>query len=126
MPRCISPLVFLLLAACTMRGQSREDQEARYSQEATAAMQSKNWAAAASALQKLERLAPEVAEVHANLGLVFYSQNRVAAAAAELERALKINPEIPNAPVLLGLCKAELGQGEEAIRLLAPEYSRTS
>jgi tetratricopeptide (TPR) repeat protein len=118
--------LFLLLAAHAIRAQSREDEAARYSEEATAAMQAKNWPAAAKALRKLEQIAPQVAEVHANLGLVYYSQNRVAEAAAELERALKINPQIPNAPVLLGLCKAELGQGGEAVKLLAPEYPRTA
>jgi tetratricopeptide (TPR) repeat protein len=124
---CWSNLVVpLLMAAHIVGAQGREDEAARYSEEATAAMQAKNWPAAAKALRKLEQIAPEVAEVHANLGLVYYSQNRVAEAAAELERALKINPQIPNAPVLLGLCKAEVGQAEEAIKLLAPEYPRAA
>jgi tetratricopeptide (TPR) repeat protein len=126
MPRWSSLVLVLILAASTSQGQSREDEAARYSEEATAAMQAKNWPAAAKALRKLEQIAPHVAEVHANLGLVYYSQNRVAEAAAELERALKINPQIPNAPVLLGLCKSELGQANDAIRLLAPEYPRTA
>jgi tetratricopeptide (TPR) repeat protein len=111
-------------AHIVVQGQSREDEAPRYSQDALAAMQAKNWLAAAKALRKLEQLAPGVAEVHANLGLVYYSQNRVAEAAAELEQALKINPSIANAEVLLGVCRAELGQSEEAVRLLAPEYSR--
>jgi tetratricopeptide (TPR) repeat protein len=126
MPRWNSLVLALMLAASASQGQSREDEAARYSEEATAAMQAKNWPAAAKALRKLEQIAPQVAEVHANLGLVYYSQNRVAEAAAELERAIKINPQIPNAPVLLGLCKAELGQADEAIKLLAPEYTRTA
>ena len=126
MPRWTNLLVFLFAAAHAFCAQGREDEAARYSQEATAAMQAKNWPAAAKALRKLEQIAPEVAEVHANLGLVYYSQNKVAEAAAELERALRINPEIPNAPVLLGLCKAELGQEDDAIRLLAPQYPRTA
>jgi tetratricopeptide (TPR) repeat protein len=103
-----------------------QDEAARYSEEATTAMQAKNWPAAAKALRKLEQIAPQVAEVHANLGLVYYSQNRVAEAAAELERALNINAQIPNAAVLLGLCKSELGESNDAIKLLAPEYPRTS
>ena len=94
MPRWTSFALALLLAACTGQGQSREDEATRYSEEATAAMQAKNWPAAAKALRKLEQIAPQVAEVHANLGLVYYSQNKVAEAAAELERALKINPVV--------------------------------
>ncbi len=127
MPCWTNLVIAVLLAVAQLAGaQGRDDEAARYSEEATAAMQAKNWPAAATALRKLERIAPEVAEVHANLGLVYYSQNRVAEAEAELERALKINPAIPNAPVLLGLCKAELGRGEEAVKLLAPEYARTA
>jgi len=126
MPRWTNLLVFLFVAAHAVCAQDREGEGARYSQEATAAMQAKNWPAAARALRKLEQIAPEVAEVHANLGLVYYSQNKVAEAAAELERALRINPQIPDAPVLLGLCKAELGQEDDAIRLLAPQYPRTA
>ena len=124
MPRCVKIAGFLLLAACIVRAQSRDDEAARYSEDARAAMQAKDWPAAVKALRKLEQLAPEVAEVHANLGLVYYTQNRVAEAAAELEQALKINPAIPDAKVLLGLCQAELGQDQAAIRLLSPEYSR--
>jgi tetratricopeptide (TPR) repeat protein len=116
----------LVAAACVVGAQSRDDEAARYSQDADIAMQAKDWTAAAKALRKLEQLAPEVAEVHANLGLVYYSENRVTEAAAELEQALKINPAIANAGVLLGLCKAELGQAEAAIRLLAPDYPRVA
>ena len=48
-------------------------------------MAARDWAAATKALQQLAKLAPAVPEVHANLGLAYYSQNLIAEAAAEFD-----------------------------------------
>ncbi len=98
----------------------------RYSQQASQAMSSKNWPEAASSLEKLARMAPNVAEVQGNLGLVYYAQNRVFDAAQAFERALKLNPKMDQARMMLGLCNSELGRNEEAIQLLAPAFARAS
>ena len=67
-----------------------------------------DWPAAAKALQQLARQAPGVPEVHANLGLAYYSQNLVSEAAAEFQKALSLDPKFPRADWMLGLCNAEL------------------
>lgn len=95
----------------------------RYSADAEQAMAARDWAAAAKALQRLAKLAPAVPEVHANLGLAYYSQNLVAEAAAEFEKALSLNARISRASWMLGLCDAELGKNEPAIKLLEPAWS---
>jgi len=70
---------------------------------------------AASAYEELRRLAPETAEVHGRLGLIYYQQRRYEPAVASLQRALELSPDLPNAGVLLGMSLSELGRFEEAL-----------
>src|SRR5207245_7104616 len=92
------------------------------SQEAEQALAAKDWDAAGCSLGHLARLTPNVPEVYANLGTVYYTQGRYAQAAEALERALKLNPEIPNVPLILAICYAELGRAKEAVPVLEPAF----
>jgi tetratricopeptide (TPR) repeat protein len=94
------------------------------SDKAQQAMAAKDWPTAAPALEKLAQLTPRVAEVQANLGLAYYSLNRIAEAAPAFERALKLNPRMAQARLLLGLCEAELGRSDEAVKVLEPAFAR--
>jgi tetratricopeptide (TPR) repeat protein len=94
----------------------------KYSADAEAAMAAQDWVAAAKALRQLAKLAPGVPEVHANLGLAYYSQNLITEAAAEFEKALSLNPKVPRANWMLGLCDAELGKSDTAVKLLEPAW----
>ncbi len=87
-------------------------------------MAAKDWPAAVKSLEKLAELAPSVPEIQANLGLAYYSQNRLIEAANAFERALKLNPKTPRAEMMLGLCYAELGRNREAVLILAPAFRR--
>jgi len=70
----------------------------------------------------IRQLAPDVAEVQGNLGLAYYSQNKVLPARQAFERALKLNPKMTQARVMLGLCDAELGRYAEAMVILEPAF----
>ena len=98
----------------------------RLSAEAKVALESRQWPEAAAALEKLAKLNPRVAEVHANLGLAYYFEGRPSQALASFERALKIKPEISQAEVMVGICEAELGRNMEAIAILAPAFRKPS
>jgi tetratricopeptide (TPR) repeat protein len=114
----------LLFVATGLRSQpAGEVTLERYSAHAEQAMAARDWPAAAKALRELAKLAPAVPEVHANLGLAYYSQNLIAEAAAEFEKALSLNARISRASWMLGLCDAELGKNEAAIKLLEPAWS---
>lgn len=114
----------MLFIAAGLRSQpAGEGLLERYSADAEQAMAARDWAAAARALQQLAKLAPAVPEVHANLGLSYYSQNLIAEAATEFEKALSLNARIARASWMLGLCNAELGKNEAAIKLLEPAWS---
>lgn len=125
------PLILLAAALLMLPGnlpaqQANPAQLDQLSEQAQQAMAAKNWAEAASVLEKLARLAPQVAEVQANLGLAYYSQNQVAQAAQAFERAVKLNPKMARARLMLGLCDAELGHNDAAIPILEPAFRHPS
>src|SRR5438046_5833955 len=95
--------------------QSEIETTAKQAQEAMAA---KDWAVAVKSLEKLAGLAPSVSEVQANLGLAYYSDNRILEASKAFERALKLNPKMTQAETMLGLCYAELGRNQQAMVIL--------
>jgi len=116
-------LLYMAVLSLTVSAQETGQTEIdRYSREAQQAMAAKNWDEAANALEKLARLAPDVAEVQGNLGLAYYSQSRILEATKAFERALKLNSRMTQAELLLGLCYAELGRNEEAVKILAPAF----
>jgi tetratricopeptide (TPR) repeat protein len=90
--------------------------------EAENAMAAKDLPAATAALEKLSNLTPNSAQVHANLGLVYYMQNRYSQAIGAFQKAAKIDSGLPNVNVMLGICLAETGRYSEAVKLLAPAF----
>src|SRR5436309_11632705 len=96
------------------------------SKQAQEAMAAKDWAVAVKSLEKLAGLAPGVSEVQANLGLAYYSDRRILEASKAFERALKLNPKMTQAEMMLGLCYAELGCNQQAIAILASAFRHPS
>jgi predicted Zn-dependent protease len=123
----ISPfslIVFLLLGA-GLRTQSQQADSGeleKYSDEAQEAMAAHDWPRAARALEHLKALSPNSPEVHANLGLAYYSSNRVGAAASEFKKALELRANMDRVPLMLGLCNAELGRMQPAVKVLEAEW----
>lgn len=117
-------LSWLFLCPCLGAQQFRSKID-KYSEDAERALASRNLPKAEIALQQLATLTPSVASVHAQLGLVYYMENRYAQAAESFRQALQLNPHLPNASVMLGICISEVGRYSDAIPLLAP-YFRSS
>ena len=82
----IRSLVFVLLTAAPVVAQ-RDDDLARYSDQAREALASKKWDEAAKALQHLSQLAPSVPQVQANLGMALFFQGHATEALAAFGRA---------------------------------------
>jgi tetratricopeptide (TPR) repeat protein len=120
----IRRLAFLLFLALvtSVYGQERETDLDRYSDRARQALAAKNWIEAAQALEHLAQLAPEVAEVQANLGLARYFQGRPAEALKAFQSARKLNPALLQVDAMIGLCYADLGRYREAIGFLAQAF----
>jgi tetratricopeptide (TPR) repeat protein len=62
--------------------------------------------------------APEFAEVHMNLGLIYQLQDRTQEAMVEFRRALNIKPTLVGANFFLGVDYCKLGEGKKAIPYL--------
>lgn len=86
---------------------------------AQAAQQSSDFQAAASHYEELVRLRPNLAEAHANLGSIYYQIREDGKAAAALERAIQLNPQLGAAPYFfLGVIASRQKNHEQAIRYL--------
>jgi tetratricopeptide (TPR) repeat protein len=96
----------------------------RYSDQAHQALAAKKWDEAVQALEPLSRLAPEVPEVHANLGFAYFFEGRPAQALDSFERARKLNPRLPQVDAMIALSEAELGRCAEAISIITSTFDR--
>lgn len=117
---------FLVSSCFTLAQHDTRDEIRKYSAEAESAMAAKNLPAAATALEKLSSLTPDAAQVHANLGLVYYMQNRYAQAIVAFQKAAKIDPSLPNVDGMLGICLTEIGRYKDAVQLLEPAFQSSS
>lgn len=82
------------------------------------AQRDKDYAAAEREYRAVLSLAPEFAEVHMNLGLVYQLEDRSTDAMTEFHRALKIKPQLAGANFFLGVDYCKLGEGAKAIPYL--------
>lgn len=82
------------------------------------AQRDKDYPTAEREYQAVLALAPEFAEVHMNLGLVYQLEDRSEDAMTEFRRALKIKPTLAGANFFLGVNYCKLGEGAKAIPYL--------
>jgi tetratricopeptide (TPR) repeat protein len=82
------------------------------------AQHDKDYTTAEREYQAVLALAPDFAEVHMNLGLIYQLQDRSSEAMAEFRRALKIKPALAGANFFLGVDYCKLGEGAKAIPYL--------
>ena len=108
-------------SAAQQRDQSEVESVSRQAQEALAA---KDWTAAVKFLERFAELAPNLSEVQGDLGLAYYSENRILEASKAFERALKLNRKMTRAETMLGLCYAELGRNQQAVPILVSAFRR--
>jgi len=114
-------LALLTILALELAGQTTPLHSARDSAieshfaAAQQAQRSKDYATAEREYQAVLALAPNFAEVHMNLGLLYQLQDRPSEAMVELERALKLKPGLVGANFFLGVDYCKLGEGAKAI-----------
>jgi tetratricopeptide (TPR) repeat protein len=97
----------------------------RYAQAGEKALAEQRYDEAAQAFEKLRELAPNIAEIHARLGLIYYQAGRFEQAVPVLRQALKLKPTLPNLDVLLAMSQSELGQFQEALPALQKGFRQT-
>ncbi|GAC1664358.1 MAG: hypothetical protein NVS9B4_19750 [Candidatus Acidiferrum sp.] len=97
------------------RAQSPEaDPVQRYASEGQAALAAGRYAEAEKAFEKLRELEPGTAEIHANLGAIYFQEKKFDQAVPALRRAIKLNPRLTKSRTLLAISLSELGQYTEA------------
>jgi tetratricopeptide (TPR) repeat protein len=124
--------LILILSSLSLAGSVVPAQEPnaaqldRYAQEAQRALAEKRYDDAARAFEKLRELSPLTAEVHAQLGAVYFQQHAFDKAVPTLRQAQKLRPGLPNVDVLLALCLSEMGQFKEALPGLRKAFKQTA
>ncbi|HEU4390103.1 MAG TPA: tetratricopeptide repeat protein, partial [Blastocatellia bacterium] len=109
----------VLLLGSEVRAQSANAaQLQRYSKEGEKALTEGRYADAAQAFEKLTQLAPNTAEVHARLGLIYFQQGKFEQAVPALRQAIKLKPTLPKTDLLLAMALSELGKYSEALPVL--------
>ena len=106
--------------------QADSDNPGKLAAEAQSALRSGDNAAGISALEKLVRLQPAVAEIHANLATAYYFSGRYGDAARQYKQALQLKPALANAHYFLGASLAEDGECRDALPYLDKDLPRVS
>ena len=70
---------------------------------------------AEAAYVELAKLEPNVPELYANLGVVYFKEGKLDAAIDTLRHALRLKPSLGRAKVLLAICLEESGRSVEAL-----------
>ncbi|HEX5082890.1 MAG TPA: tetratricopeptide repeat protein, partial [Blastocatellia bacterium] len=114
----LSLLCALFLASEAGAWQAGAAQSQRYLQEGEKALAEGRYDEAARAYEKLRELAPNMAEAHARLGLIYYQEGKFEHAERALRQAIKLKPALPNTGLLLAMTLSELGRYKEALPAL--------
>jgi tetratricopeptide (TPR) repeat protein len=84
------------------------------------------YAEAEADFQNLAKLAPQVAEVHATLGAIYFEQRKFDLAVREIRTAQKLKPSLPKLDSLLGLSLSELDEFSDALPLLEKGFGQSA
>jgi tetratricopeptide (TPR) repeat protein len=90
------------------------DSVEHYAAEGQAALAAGKYADAEKAFEKLRQLEPTMAEVHANLGLIYFQERKFEQAVPALRQALKLKPGLTKSDNLLAMSLSEIGHYSEA------------
>ena len=110
---------------CHAAAQSADAIE-KYSAEGQQALAQGNYAEAEAAFEKLRELEPGVAEVHANLGVIYFQERKFEPAVSALRQALKLKPALPKTDAMLAMSLSELGRYAEALPGLEKCFRRAT
>jgi tetratricopeptide (TPR) repeat protein len=107
----------LSLACNLLFSQSSDvaDKAGRYAEQGQSALAAGHLDEAEHNFEQLRALQPNVAEVHAILGRIYFQERKFNHAARELEAALKLKPSLPKAHTLLAISLSEMGEYRQAV-----------
>jgi tetratricopeptide (TPR) repeat protein len=122
--------MILALGCCCMQPvwpqEGSEEQAAGYAEAGKTALSAGRYAEAQDNFEKLAKLEPGMAEVHATLAAIYFKQREYELSVREARTAKKLKPSLPRLDSLLGLSLSELGEFEEALPLLEKGFKQTA
>lgn len=98
----------------------------RYSHEGQRALAEGKYDQAERAFEKLRELEPGMAEVHAQLGVIYFQERKFDQAVVALRQALKLKPSLPRAETLLAMSMSETGRYGEALPGLEKGFNHST
>jgi tetratricopeptide (TPR) repeat protein len=108
-------MLALSAAAGAVAQGTQEETLQQYSQAGQQALAAGHYEEAESDFKRLLAIAPDIAEIHATLGLVYFQEKKFDQAVPELRRALKLKPGLGRASTLLAMSLSEVGEYQEAL-----------
>ncbi len=103
-----------------------DEDAAKFADAGQKALSTGHYAEARDNFEKLSKLEPNIAEVHATLAVIYFKQREYELSAREVRTARKLKPSLPKLDSLLGQSLAEMGDFEEALPLLEKGFHQTA
>jgi tetratricopeptide (TPR) repeat protein len=107
--------VFVLFSPAARLSAQGTQEEQQYSEAGQQALTAGRYDEAETNFKKLAQLDPQIAEIHATLGLVYFQEKKFDQAVPELRTALKLKPTLVRASTLLAMSLSETGEYKEAL-----------
>jgi tetratricopeptide (TPR) repeat protein len=115
--------VIFAFSGHSLSGQSQPQETIQtHYQRAQEAIRQSRYDEAASEFLEIVRLNPRLAEAHANLGVVYYTQAKYSEASQAFREALKLKPSLSKAEHFLGMSEAKRGNLQEALPILEKAF----
>jgi tetratricopeptide (TPR) repeat protein len=102
------------------------DASARYAAAGEQALAAGRYVEARADYEKLAKLEPGVAEVHATLAVIDFKLRDYELAVSEVQTAQRLKPSLPKLDSLLGMAQAELGRFAEALPGLEKGFKQSA
>lgn len=122
----IQTILLLLVLGPIAVAQSGLTSVDKYTEEGQSALAAGRYGEAQNAYEHLRTLEPGIAEIHANLGLIYFREGLPEQAVASLRKAIELKPALKTAHALLALSLAEAGRYKEALPGLEGAFRESS
>src|SRR5260370_2796054 len=107
-------VVVSILAPAGTAQKSASKELDRYAEIGQKELEDGRYFEAEATFEKLRELSPGTAEVHANLGAIYFQEKMFEKAVGALRQALKLRANLPKTESLLAMSLSELGRYSEA------------
>ena len=104
-----------LLWGVSLAAQEEQSRVQELFQEGQRALAAADYGKAQEKFERLAKLDPALAEIHANLGLIYFQQRKFDQAVSELRKTLQLKPSLTNSSYILAMSLSELGHFAEAL-----------